>query len=468
MRGRTYRVEMDRRPPYLVGLVPLVAACSLINSFSIGDGGADAGVDGFVPEGGAVDSAVDAPTAPSDGGACASACLEPTPLCDPSTSRCVSCLAATDCDDDDFCTIDRCSLAGSCENVIEPLCVSRIEGGGGHTCAVRRAGNVLCWGANTVGQLGDSTTTQRSRPQTLLDLLDVVAVSAGSYQTCAVQASGRVACWGALFDGADPPPTSSVPVEMSGITDGAEVAAGLFHTCALRRGGRVMCWGAGTAGQLGNGEMVSSAVPVEVLDLADATQLSTGGWHSCARSASGAVFCWGDNGEDQLGIGDGTIRTVARPTAVVDLADATNVSAGTRFTCASRRNGEVACWGHNPSGQLGDGSRANSVRPIRVVGVSDAVEVHAGAEHACARTGGGQVVCWGDNMQGQLGDGTTEDRLTMVPTGVTDAISLTVGGAHGCVRQLGGTVVCWGANGGGQLGDGTMMDRFMPVAVVDL
>ena len=38
-----------------------------------------------------------------------------------------------------------------------------LSAGGNHACAVRQGGTVVCWGSNSVGQLGDGSTTNASR-----------------------------------------------------------------------------------------------------------------------------------------------------------------------------------------------------------------------------------------------------------------------------------------------------------------
>ena len=45
-----------------------------------------------------------------------------------------------------------------------------ITAGDRHTCALRRSGEVVCWGGNTRGQLGDGTTTSRTKPTRVIGL----------------------------------------------------------------------------------------------------------------------------------------------------------------------------------------------------------------------------------------------------------------------------------------------------------
>jgi alpha-tubulin suppressor-like RCC1 family protein len=71
-----------------------------------------------------------------------------------------------------------------------------------HACALTADGSAYCWGANDSGQLGDSTTTERTTPTSVAGILKFKAIAAGFRHTCAISASsdaeqdGKVACWG--------------------------------------------------------------------------------------------------------------------------------------------------------------------------------------------------------------------------------------------------------------------------------
>src|SRR5439155_10306111 len=138
-----------------------------------------------------------------------------------------------------------------------------------HTCAVTSDGNVFCWGANNRGQLGNFALPSGSgarvasaQPVVHADgswLADVRAVSAGGYHTCALTHAGNVYCWGANDlgqlgnDGTTssavptlvgeyqdpiigraalaagfPPPRTFVP--LAGVET---ISAGLQHSCAV-------------------------------------------------------------------------------------------------------------------------------------------------------------------------------------------------------------------------------------------
>ncbi len=346
--------------------------------------------------------------------------------------------------------------------VLGVLDAQRIAAGSRHTCAVRATGAVSCWGLNSNGQLGDGTNTSRSAQTTVLDLAGSVAVevSASSASTCARLADGIARCWGANSGGQVGDGTFTdrwTPVAVVGLSDATAIASNsaAWHFCVQRATGGVLCWGANDTGQLGDGTTALSTLVTPVRGLADPTQVSAGTAFTCARRSTGTVECWGSDVLGQLG--DGVVGpNRSTPAPVSGVVDAVGVSAASLSACAVRSNGHVACWGNNGSGQLGDSTTLSRSTPADVSGITTAVEVALGASHACARLTGGTVKCWGSNTEGTLGDGTLTNSYTPVDVlGVTDAVQLVAGSGFTCVRRPTGVVLCWGRNGFGSLGNGT-------------
>jgi alpha-tubulin suppressor-like RCC1 family protein len=353
---------------------------------------------------------------------------------------------------------------------------------GDHTCALLASGSVSCWGANTDGQLGDGTTTNRPTPVAVFGIRDAVGIAAGEIHTCAVLADGSVSCWGDNSAGelGDGTTTSrSIPVNVSGLSDGVAITASPDHTCSLLADQTAQCWGANASGQLGNGTTSNSPSPVSVLGLGSAVGIAAGTDYTCAVLADESARCWGFNQSEELG--NGTTSPSATPTAVGGGGGSVSpvaVTAGLSHTCALRANGAVSCWGFNPSGQLGDATTSNSSVPTLVSRLADVAEVAAGGSDTCAVGAGGVVSCWGDNGDGQLGDGTTTSRslpgAVLTTAGLLSpkielrAIDVTVGQGYACALQARATVACWGDNAYGQLGDGTTTNRVFPVIVSGL
>jgi len=353
--------------------------------------------------------------------------------------------------------------------------ITAIAVGEGHNCALTDDGEVMCWGQNGSGQLGNGSTTNSSVPMDVSGLPDdVTAISAGGH-TCAVTRSGGVTCWGHNADGRLGNGTlldSSVPVDVSGLASGvAAVEVGNTHTCALTTEGGVKCWGRNDFGQLGNGTTTGSLAPVDVLGLeSGVSAISAGGGHTCALTTAGGVKCWGSNADGQLG--NGTQTDSSAPVEVSGLPSrVVAITTGIYHTCALSSGGGVTCWGALAAQQTDDGGLSSTFAliPHQVPGLTSGVaSIAAGGFQTCAVSRAGGAMCWGDNRHGQLGNGTTTLGSTPVGvTGLTSGVSA-IAGSYGytCALMRSGGVKCWGWNDAGVLGDGSLVDSSVPVDVL--
>jgi alpha-tubulin suppressor-like RCC1 family protein len=70
-----------------------------------------------------------------------------------------------------------------------------VQGGGFHTCGIRRDTGLYCWGSNQDRQLGDGTTTQRNSPH-LIQTGSWSTVASFDTTTCALDEDSELWCWG--------------------------------------------------------------------------------------------------------------------------------------------------------------------------------------------------------------------------------------------------------------------------------
>ncbi len=365
-------------------------------------------------------------------------------------------------------------------------CSILIAGGEQFTCAVNTAGAVYCWGLNSNGQLGNGTETRSFVPVPVTGLSSgVVQITAGQQFACALTSAGAVMCWGANSDGQLGNGTktdSDVPVQVATLTSGvAAISAGHYHVCAILTSGGAVCWGDNGEGELGNGGAVYTGV-ADVTGLSSGVgEITSGSYYTCAVTTTTASMCWGEGGLGQLGAGSATTGTTTPiasldPAGTAPLTNILTTAAGFDSTCAVVNDGTVLCWGDNSAGELGFGSVAvgQSDLPVQVVSTSgsgtlnDILSLGTGENFTCGVNTTGGVVCWGSNSSGQLGfSGTTfYDHPVQTQNLTSGAIGITAGYHHACAITTTGTVLCWGSNSTGQLGNGTTTDSTTPVTVV--
>jgi len=103
-----------------------------------------------------------------------------------------------------------------------------VAAGSGFACALHRNGEVSCWGANDLGQLGNGTTgVGRYWPQRIGRLYDAVAISSGKDHSCAIRRGGSLSCWGWVYG--TRPTTVAVPGDVTSVSMGG------VETCITRR-----------------------------------------------------------------------------------------------------------------------------------------------------------------------------------------------------------------------------------------
>ena len=344
-------------------------------------------------------------------------------------------------------------------------------------------GVAWAWGSNTMGELGDGVYTNSSTPVavSLPSGTTVTAVAGGFGHSLALTSSGQVLAWGYNGDGElgnGTTTSSSTPVAVSlpsGTTVTA-IAGGSFHSLALTSTGQVLAWGLNTSGQLGNGtNAVNSDIPVQVSlpSGTTATAVAGGFSHSLALTSTGQVLAWGLNSGGQLGNGTTTSSNIPVTVSLPSGTTATAIAGGAFHSLALTSTGQVLAWGNNATGQLGNGTTTSSNIPVAASLPSGTIvtAIAGGAGHSLALTSTGLVLAWGQNIYGQLGNGTTTNSSAPVqvslPSGTT-VTAIAAGDGHSLALTSAGQVLAWGDNSAGELGNGTGTRSTTPVAVSTL
>lgn len=390
--------------------------------------------------------------------------------------------------------------------------ISSVTAGLEHTCALSSIGNIFCWGLDSLGQLGNNSTTESTTPvesqvvglgggqsffSTVAITPTLISADNADFFTCAVTTLGNVDCWGYDPDGElgdNLTVQSNTPVEVVGVggtgslSNIVSVATGEYHACGLNTSGNVYCWASNVNGQLGNNSTTSSKTPVEVSGvggtgvLSNIVGIAAGSRYSCALNTSGNIYCWGDNTDGQLGnnttTGELAPVEVDGVGGVGKLSNMVSVSAGAFFACGVNSSANVYCWGIDGAGQLGNNSTTNSSTPVEVTGVggvgvlANIVQVNAGEYGACAVDSSGNAYCWGSNTWGEIGNNSTTASSTPVQVkgvgGVghlSNVVSIAMGWEHACAVDSSGNAYCWGDGSFGDLGDNLTTQSKTPVEV---
>jgi alpha-tubulin suppressor-like RCC1 family protein len=361
------------------------------------------------------------------------------------------------------------AMSGSAAVTADVVSFESVSAGVYHSCAITPTGAAYCWGWGGNGELGIGFRPTGAPPEIapLASAESPLAVAgghtfafvaAGSRHSCGITSTGEAYCWGdnslgQLGDGSTT--ASLVPVRVTGGHQFASVTVGIFHSCGVTTGNEVYCWGDNRLGQLGDGSQSPSASPVPVAANVLFRAVRAGLHHNCGVTTANQAYCWGFDLFGQVGNGTATLA-VTSPVEVVGGHSFVAVAAGHVHSCAIALDGAAYCWGEGSL--LGDGSGLSRLAPVQVAGGPFATAegaLAAGQEHSCALTPTGAAYCWGHNDLGELGDRSTIDRSTPVQvSGGLNFAAISVGVFHTCgaTPPPAAVAFCWGDDGNGQLG----------------
>jgi alpha-tubulin suppressor-like RCC1 family protein len=158
--------------------------------------------------------------------------------------------------------------------------VTSLATGAYHTCAVS-GGNVYCWGQDDRGQLGDGGGSNQNAPEMITlpaGSAPAETVVAGDSYTCVLLTDSNVLCWGdndsgQLGDGTTTERDTPTPIDNqlqapSGFQLIQAISAGRDHTCVVLIDQSVRCWGNNNHDGLTDGVGSTATFPGVVLNLA--------------------------------------------------------------------------------------------------------------------------------------------------------------------------------------------------------
>ena len=333
--------------------------------------------------------------------------------------------------------------------------------GGSHSCLISDDLDVVSWGSNDYGQLGNGDETGEAIGDESNEMGDYLVTLDLERDPTTLPTT-------------DPTP---YPTESPTTINQPHMSVNEKSTCSVWEY-EVKCWGdRHVVDPIYTGVALDPRYwyepQISALDLGEnftAESVFNGESHQCVLSSNGTARCWGDNSHGQCGYGNTVYfsdsANFGKGINVGTDVEIENMAAGADFNCILTADSEVKCFGRNEYGQLGvghnesigddDSEMGDDLGSVDLGTNFTVSQIALGAQHVCALSDGGDIKCWGRNDAGQLGLGDTANRgsdpsdmgdyLPAVDLGTSfgTVSEVLMGAQHSCAVSSDRDLKCWG------------------------
>lgn len=349
-----------------------------------------------------------------------------------------------------------------------------ISANGSTFLAIRNDSTLWGWGLGSSGQLGDGSTVSRSSPiQIPTATVPTKIFTGGNNSLTGAYIDVQARLWmfgsnqvGELGDGTTI--NRSRPVQIPGSWTSVSLGqpSSNQNTLGLKTDGTLYSWGGNQFGQLGLGNTIARSSPTQV-GVSSFIQISSQGNYSFAITTDSRLFAWGNNSNGWLGQNN----TISRSFPVQILGSYTFIQAGSAFAIAQKTDNSIVAWGSNSNGELGDRTTINRSSPVQVTSGSENYSlsnIRYGQTNTAAAYKNNQLYVWGNNSINNFLDGTliaSRSSPTLVGFNLIDYSSpvqigtlsnwstVAAGQYHTLAIDITGSLFGWGRNYEGQLGN---------------
>jgi RHS repeat-associated protein len=233
-----------------------------------------------------------------------------------------------------------------------------VSAGVGHTLAIGTDGNLYGWGDNTYGEVG--TGPGLASPPTPVALpggASAIGITAGESVSYAIGSDGILYAWGSnsvgqLGNGTTTNSPTPVVVQLPAGVSAVSVSAGsgfsAGYAMVVGTDGNLYAFGDNGSGDLGDGTTVNRSTPVKIALPSGVSVVSAaaGSLDSLARGSDGKLYGWGSSTYGQL---DGTTANALSPIVITEPIP----SATPGFATTALANGGTGLGGFGALGAMG-------------------------------------------------------------------------------------------------------------------